>query len=498
MPQPEINDRVGSAATNHSSPPSQEANGWYGAIAQPSNEFACQALPIIAGQIPTGLRGSFYRNGPGRIGRGGIPVGHWFDGDGAILAVHFDRGGAQGTYRYVQTEGYLAEQQVGKLLFANYGMVAPIPWWQRFLNTDLKNCANTSVLALPDRLLALWEGGSPYALDLKTLATIGADDLDATLPNIPYSAHPKQDPVTGEIFNFGITYRGTTALNIFKSDRHGKIIQRKAIPLRGICPVHDFVLAGKYLLFCIPPVRLDVLPVLLKTKSYSESLRWQPQQGTQILVVDRNNLEIVSRSQVDAWYQWHFGNGYTDRDGNIMFDLVRYDDLATNQYLQEVITGNPQTKAVGELWQGRLQPETGKMLTMQRVSDRICEFPRINPHQVGQPHRHVYLAIHRRGVNTVKETFGAIGSFDYASATMHEADFGAGKYVSEPVYAPDVHNPEQGWLLITVYDATAHQSEVWVMDAQHLDNAEPVCRLALPEVVPLAFHSTWKPEQPEQ
>jgi len=39
--------------------------------------------------IPEGLRGSLYRNGPARLERGGVRVGHWFDGDGAILAVHF-------------------------------------------------------------------------------------------------------------------------------------------------------------------------------------------------------------------------------------------------------------------------------------------------------------------------------------------------------------------------------------------------------------------------
>jgi all-trans-8'-apo-beta-carotenal 15,15'-oxygenase len=75
-----------------------------------------------------------------------------------------------------------------------------------------------------------------------------------------------------------------------------------------------------------------------------------------ILVIDRDSLEVVSRNRVDAWYQWHFGNGYVDPDGNVVFDLVRYDDLATNQYLGEVITGKPRTKAVSEFWQIRLQP----------------------------------------------------------------------------------------------------------------------------------------------
>jgi carotenoid cleavage dioxygenase-like enzyme len=58
-------------------------------IAEPGKEFPLTQLPIISGKIPNGLCGTLYRNGPARLERGGKWVGHWFDGDGAILAVHF-------------------------------------------------------------------------------------------------------------------------------------------------------------------------------------------------------------------------------------------------------------------------------------------------------------------------------------------------------------------------------------------------------------------------
>ncbi|HEY9741210.1 MAG TPA: carotenoid oxygenase family protein, partial [Coleofasciculaceae cyanobacterium] len=53
---------------------------WAKAIAQPAQEFPPTPLPILSGKIPEGLRGSLYRNGPGRLERGGVRVGHWFDG----------------------------------------------------------------------------------------------------------------------------------------------------------------------------------------------------------------------------------------------------------------------------------------------------------------------------------------------------------------------------------------------------------------------------------
>lgn len=140
------------------------SKAWSKAVAQPAKEFALTPLPVLEGKIPEGLKGSLYRNGPGRLERGGQRVGHWFDGDGAILAVHFTNKGASAVYRYVQTEGYQQETAAGAFVYPNYGMTAPGFFWNNW-GKDVKNAANTSVLALPDKLLALlWEGGKPHAL----------------------------------------------------------------------------------------------------------------------------------------------------------------------------------------------------------------------------------------------------------------------------------------------------------------------------------------------
>ena len=92
---------------------------WQQALATPAPEFPQTQLQILAGAIPDGLRGTLYRNGPGRLERGGKRVGHWIDGDGAILAVKFAEGAASGVYRYVQTKKYQEESQVDRWLYGN-------------------------------------------------------------------------------------------------------------------------------------------------------------------------------------------------------------------------------------------------------------------------------------------------------------------------------------------------------------------------------------------
>jgi carotenoid cleavage dioxygenase-like enzyme len=463
---------------------------WAKAIAKPASEFPLTQLSLISGQIPENLKGSLYRNGPGRLERGNFHVGHWFDGDGAILAVHFAEGQARATYRYVQTAGYLEEERADKLIYGNYGMTATGAWWQRFGKTS-KNVANTSVIALPDKLLALWEGGLPHSLDLETLETLGIENLEGLENQLPYSAHPKRDPQTGEIFNIGVSYGKNATLNIYRSDRTGKLLKKGQTNLQGLSMVHDFVLAGDFLIFCVPPLRMNVFPVLLNLQSYSESLQWQPQEGTEILVFNRHSLELVSRNVVEPWFQWHFGNGHSDREGNVVFDLIRYPNFATNQFLKEIAFGKTKTHAKGTLWQMRLNPQAGEFLEMSELCDRGAEFPSVDPAQVGQNSRYTYLSIHRPDAVINQEIFGAIARYDYQTNTITEADLGKNRYPMEPLFAPDVSNPDRGYVITVVFDGDRECSEVWVFDSDRLDS-EPVCRLALPSIVPMGFHGTWR------
>jgi all-trans-8'-apo-beta-carotenal 15,15'-oxygenase len=471
------------------SAPSTPKPLWSNAFANPAPEFPQTQLPILAGAIPPGLAGTLYRNGPGRLERAGKRVGHWFDGDGAILAVKFGDGAASGVYKYVQTEGYQAESKVDRWLYCNYGMQPSGNIWERFTR-PIKNAANTSVLALPDRLLALWEGGMPHALDLDSLETIGTDNLEFNSVPLVYSAHPKVDSVSGHIYNFGISIGAKSKLHLYESDRGGKVIKHSQTILPRLTTFHDFLLVGKYLVFCIPPIEIQPLPMVLGLASYSESMRWKPELGTQILVFDREDLSLVSNFTTEPWYQWHFGNGYIDTTGNIVCDLVRYPDFDTNQFLKEVASGTTQTEAIGTLWQLVIDPIVGELVSSEQLVDRSCEFPTVAQAQVGKEWRYTYLAVHKLDTILRQELVGTIGRFDRQNQTLTTAEIDRHLYPTEPIHVVDKFDPTKGWILTVVYDGEQHQSEVWIYDCDRLDEL-PVCRLGLPSVVPMGFHGTW-------
>lgn len=459
---------------------------WSRAIATPAIEFGPTPLPIIEGQIPADLRGSLYSNGAGRLQRSQQRVDHWFDGDGGILAIHFSDDGVTGLYRYVQTQELQAEETANQYLYGGYSQRAPGPLWKRW-GAKPKNAANTSVLALPDRLLALWEAGNPHALDLDTLETIGLEDFDTLQPGQPYSAHPKQDPKTGEIYNFGVVFGRKNYIQLYRSNASGQILQQGQIPIPRISLIHDFVLAGPYLVFIIPPINLSLLPILLGTQGFSDAMRWHPQHGTQIIVVDRHTLQEISRFDTDPWYQWHFGNGYQAADGAVIIDYVRYEDFNTNQWLKEFVTGYPVTQASSQLYRLQLDVVAGKVLSNEPLFDLDCEFPIVPPQEVGQHHKSLFFCYNSQNIN--EEFFDSIAHLDPDSGRSSLMQFTPGCYPIEPIYVPNPHG--SGWILTIVFDGNKDQSTVQILPADNLD-AGPICILELPEIIPFGFHGTWQ------
>jgi all-trans-8'-apo-beta-carotenal 15,15'-oxygenase len=142
----------------------------------------------IDGAVPTNLRGTFYRNGPGRQTIGDRPFGHWFDGDGMLAAFSFDDGKVHFRNRYVRTPKYVKETAAQKILYRGFGTQIPGGWYRNALKLPT-NPANTSVVYHAGHLLALNEGGFPWEVDAATLATMGEFDYHGALFGRAFSAH---------------------------------------------------------------------------------------------------------------------------------------------------------------------------------------------------------------------------------------------------------------------------------------------------------------------
>lgn len=474
------------------------AKSWTKSI-RTGKEFSLQPLKILSGKIPKDLSGSLYRNGPGRIERGNKLAGHWYDGDGAVLGVHFLNGNASGVYKYIRSPEFIEEEKQNKYIYGSFSHEDSRGKLSQLLTGQYKNSANTSCLPLDGKVLALYEGGRPWAMDPITLETIGEDNLSGLKGLMSYSAHPKIDPDTGEVFNFGQN-PFPSRLFIYRSNKEGKITHKSRIKLQGLNLIHDCVIAGKYLVIMEFPTQINTLPLFLGLKSISKLISWKPELGTKIYIFDRNDLSLVSKVTTDPFWCSHFTNGYEEKDGNIYIEFIKFDsydevEMLGKDYIKGARGELTNTPNLSRLSYMRINPTERRVIESRDIDGRrTAEFPSTANHLTGKDWRYTLFvgAPKAEGVLAPGEMYKSIARLDRKGNKLEVNDFGSNRYVNEPILVSSHKDPEHGYILTLVYDADKDESELWIHDTSSFEG-DPICRLGIPEVVPMTFHGRFQP-----
>jgi all-trans-8'-apo-beta-carotenal 15,15'-oxygenase len=448
----------------------------------------------IEGTIPTSLQGTLYRNGPGRAGRGADRYAHWFDGDGAVAAVSIRNGAASGAVRMVRTPGLLREEKAGRLLFGGYNTPLKRPLREIFLR-DRKNPANTAVMLWQGRLFALCEAGRPFELGPDELQSLGETDLGGVIVHA-FSAHPHVSPTRRSILGFGIKVGPRVVVSSYELPERGVARRISQFNLRGPLVLHDFAVAARHMVFSIPPMRAELLPLLLQQKGPLDAMRWERSRGTELVVVPIDTPDETFRITVEAHLAEHFVNAF-ERDGELFLDFTRYED---HRGLED---------AVGGLLDGVLRAPLRSTLSrciidlkthrarFEELSREPCELPRVAPSVDTAPHRFVYVVAWSSAEAARTRFFDALRKHDVETGKTETFVPGEGQFVGEPVFVPrgsgSSSAPEDdGYLLTMVYDAKVDRTHLAVLDAQRLE-AGPVGRAWFDHAIPYGFHGVWDP-----
>lgn len=459
---------------------------WSGGFRSLTEEHDYQ-VEDIDGQIPAALRGTLFRNGSGRNELGGKWFAHWFDGDGMIQAIRFDDAGIRYRNRYVETSNYRDETRAGRIVHRGFGKMRPGGVFANAFRAPA-NVSNTSVVVEDGRLLSLWEGGPPYALDPATLDTVGIADFGGMLK--AFSAHPKIDPDTGELFNFGIDYGPKTTLTPYRIHR-GVARCLPAVTLPYPLMNHDFVLTRKHLVFCLGPILLHSLKMMLGLASFDGALHWEGGKPTLILLLPRDGSGAPRFIETDAFFQFHFANGY-EEDGAIVLDLARYPDYGTiGQALRDYWQSDWPAEGMAALTRLRIDLGTGRVETRHYAAGNANEFPRINPSWTGKRYRFSYIAC-----NPAERALGLqqqIARVDLADGGVTIHDFGPNGYPGEPVFVATGGDAEDDGVIVTlVFDAETRRSAIVGLDARDLA-AKPLFTARLRHHVPYSLHGCFAP-----
>jgi len=445
----------------------------------------------IEGTLPAELTGAYLRNGPNpRF----TPLGSYtypLEGDGMVHGLWLEGGRARYANRWVRTRGMAAEERAGRALYGGLMTPAfvdpallgpdPDPGWPFRLDPFV------NVVSHAGRYLALEEGTPPYEITAD-LATVGLFDFAGGLP-AGMCAHPKVDPVTGEmiVFRYDVEAPFLTWAVIGPDGT----VSRPATTVEGVDAgfmVHDFAITEHFLVLVIGPAVLD-LDAMARGGGV---LRWEPELGTRIAVVPRDGSGGPRWIHTDAFWAWHFANAFevsaggdgAPADARVVLDFPWWSTLGMGQAGAEPMRG--------ALTRATLDPAGGSVV-LEHLDDSPTEFPRIDDRLTGRAHRYLTVAGVSGRHPLVRGEHDRLIRYDMATGSSQGWDCDA--VIGEVCFVPRPGGTEEldGWYVTfaTVFD-DRRSARALVWDASDFPGA-PVATVTLPQRVPNGLHGNWFP-----
>ena len=443
----------------------------------------------VEGTIPSELRGTLYRNGPGLFERDGYRKATLLDGDGMLQAIDFGDQGVRYRNRFVRTEKFLAEERAGRFLEPTWTTLAP-RFYENWPGFPKHSQAGVTTYLVNGKLYAIDEAGDPWVLD--------PDSLDDHRPEpvLPgdqarsYKAHTKFDASSGDWVLLGWSTGRTTDIDVVIKDAAGGLKLHRRVPSPRGGYIHDFFNSENHVVVLLHAVSSNPFPMLAGLESFADTLSWKPELGNTVLVIPKDDSQPVRSYEASASFMWHSFNAY-EQGTELIADFVGYDEpdhfLGENATLRTIMQGRlGDSRYPGTIRRYRMDL-SGSRLQEELVSAGNFEFPIVHRGVSGRRHSYGFATTAATG----RFFHSGIAGIDFQSGKVESFDFGQDVHVGEPIFVPTDERENQGYLLSMALDGQSGRSFVAVMDAGQLGNG-PLARIWLQHHTPLSFHGDWR------
>ncbi|WRX08723.1 Carotenoid oxygenase - like 1 [Theobroma cacao] len=448
-------------------------------------------LPV-KGHLPECLNGEFVRVGPNPK-FAPVAAYHWFDGDGMIHGMRIKDGKATYVSRFVKTSRIKQEEYFGGSKFMKVG--------------DLKGffgllMVNIQKLREKAKVLDLSYGYGTDVLKVfedGDLQTLGMLDYDKRLAH-SFTAHPKVDPVTGEMFTFGysheppyITYR------VISKD--GFMHDPVPITISEPIMMHDFAITENYAIFLDLPLYFRPKE-MVKEKKMIFSFDASKKARFGVLPRYAKDDLLIRWFELPNCFIFHNANAWEEEDEIVLITcrLENPDlDLVSGEVKEKLDDFN------NELYEMRFNMKTG-LASQKQLSVSAVDFPRVNEYYTGRKQRYVYgttLDSIAKVTGIVKfdlhaEPEAGKPKIEVGGNVQGVFDLGPGRFGSEAIFVPrepgTTSEEDDGYLIFFVHDENTGKSSVNVIDAKTM-SADPVAVVELPHRVPYGFHAFFVTEE---
>ena len=452
----------------------------------------------VEGEIPAGLDGAFHRVHPDNQFPPVFDDDQFFNGDGMVSMFRVKDGKVDFKQRYAQTDKWKLENQARKSLFGQY---------RNHLTDDpsvagkIRGTANTNVMVHAGKLYAMKEDSPCLLMDQNTLETFGYTDFDGALGQKPFCAHPKIDPVTGNMCAFSYMAAGplTHDMSYFEISPAGEVLFEIPFLNKYLCMMHDFAITADYAVFNVMPLltSMDRLEKRMPYFGFDHSLPvWLAVLPRKAGATEKDMRWFKAPSNC---FTGHVMNAFNDGT-KIHFDLpiARKNSFP---FFPDV-TGAP-FDPIGGLsyltrWCVDMGSNSEEFTSVQQLSNLPDEFPRIDDRYAGQPYRHGWML----AFDTERKYEGPPGPFVGAINSLVHKDLATGKEkawwpgatcgIQEPCFVPKNADAAEGegYIVALVDDHVANYSDLCFFDAQRVDEG-PIGRARLPVKIRQGLHGNW-------
>ncbi|WP_157112101.1 carotenoid oxygenase family protein [Nocardia beijingensis] len=444
------------------------------------------------GDLPEGISGGFYRCGPDPQFPPKAGDDIYVNGDGVVSMFRIADGHVDLKIRYVRTDKFQAERFARRALFGAYRN--PYTDDPSVAGVD-RTTANTSILRHAGRTFALKEDGLPHEIDPTTLETIGKFDFEGRLRSKTFTAHPKTDPVTGELVFFGYSAKGdelSTDIALCTASADGELTSEQwFLPPYGSM-VHDWLVSAEHVIFPVMPLTTD--PERLQAGG--PRWLWDGARRTALGVLRRGApAEEIRWFDGPPRWSFHTMNAVT-RDNVVTLDLcvshrAPFPDTEGEMFEPKDV------KQYLTRWTCDLDGDNPQFTEERLWDDCSVDFPVIDSRYLGREYRHGFMAaqdpskpLHPQLLGGLY--FNSLAHFDHATGEAEVWYAGEDASVQEPAFVPRSPDaPEgDGYLLSVVDRVPFDHAELVILDTARF-SAGPVATVTIPLFLRPTFHGIW-------
>ncbi len=358
--------------------------------------------------------------------------------------------------------------------------------------------SNTAPMVHAGRLFTLKEDALPIEIDPVTLETIGFHDFGGGWQSETFTAHPKWDPLTGDLYAFGYEATGLASDDVFfyRIDRQGNVVHEIRIKVPYVSVIHDFALTQDHVIIPFACYYTDM------EQLRAGRIHWQWDRALPSMI------GIMRRDGDGSDLRWfrgpercmmHVFNAQSDGD-NVTLLAPFWDGNFFPFFPNIDGSGWDPTKAVSFVrrYSFDLSSSDDSWSEETLFPTPVVDLGKIDHRYMTLPQRYAFTTYGDQVAPFDTDRAGQIGRkpvnsyarFDLEEGTMTSFFAGDTHSLQEVSFVPRRGSSEEGdgYLIGTASNLAEMRTELVIVDAQRL---EEIARVYLPFRAPTQVHGYW-------